>query len=307
MRVLSALLAAALLLLTACQKQQRPAAGPSIDPELTAMVPPDTSILVGANLAALRKTSTYERHFSNMRVPRLDEFARETGLDLRKDISETLFCSNGKNNGALLVRGKFSPGDLESKLEQKGATRTTYKGLTLFGDEHATVAFINSSTALLGPPATLHSIIDVRGSRSAGVPELLEPLIASLPGDAQFWAVFNGTPALLPVPDDSNLANLNHLARSVQTGAVSADLRSGLSLRAHGACATEQDATQIRNTLKGLIGIGRLSTPENRPDLLKVYDAIDVQQQGRQIDVNADVPQDIVDRFVTTFVNGKRP
>ena len=168
------------------------------------------------------------------------------------------------------------------------------------------MVFIDASTALLGPPATLHTIIDMRGSSSAGLPKSLEPLIASLPRDAQFWAVFNGTPALLPVPDNSNLENLNHLARSVETGAVSADLRSGLSLRAHGACATEQDATQIRNTLKGLIGHRKAFDPENRPDLLKVYDAIDVQQQGREIHVNADVPQDIVDRFVNTFMNGKR-
>jgi hypothetical protein len=305
MRTIAVLLAAALLFSTACQTQRRTTVGPRIDPGLAALVPPGTSILVGADLDALRKTSTYERHFSNVRLPRIDDFARETGLDPRKDISQTLFCSNGRDNGVLMVRGKFSPRDLEQKLEEKGAARTRYKNFDVWGDDRGAVVFLNDHTALLGNPTALRAVVDARG-RASGVPKNLEPLLASLPGEAQFWAVFNGTPALLPVPDESNLSNLNHLARSVETGAVSGDLRSGLSLRAHGACATDQDATQIRNTLKGLIGLGRLSTPENRPDLLKVYDAIDVQQQGRRVDVTAEVPQDIVDRFVNTFVNGRR-
>jgi hypothetical protein len=304
MRALPIILAAALVASTAC-RSERQSAGPRIDPALATLIPPGTSILVAARLEELRKTAIYQRHFSSLRLPQVDEFARETGVDPRRDLWETLFCSNGRDQGVLMVRGKFATGDLEPRLERRGATRTRYKGYSLFGDDRAGVVFMNTSTALLGPPQALRAIIDRRDREPAGVPENLRPLIASLPADAQFWAVFEGTPALLPVPSESNLSNLNHLARSVQSAAVSGDLRTGLSLKAHGACATDQDAKQIHDTLKGLIGLARLSTPENRPELLKVYDSIEVRQQGRRIDLTADVPQDVVDRFVNTFL-GRR-
>ena len=52
--------------------------------------------------------------------------------------------------------------------------------------------------------------------------------------------------------------------------------------------------------------MGRLSTLDNRLDLLKVYDSIDVQQQGNVVNVSANVPQDVVDKFLSTFVDGKK-
>jgi hypothetical protein len=135
---------------------------------------------------------------------------------------------------------------------------------------------------------------------------MLQPLLASLPNRDQFWTVFNGSAIRLPVPDESNLGNINHLARAVQTGAVGADLSSGLSLHAHATCATDASAKQIHDTLKGFIGLGRLSTPDSQPELLKVYDAIQVQQQDRLVNISADIPQDMVDRFVTTFIDEKK-
>jgi hypothetical protein len=291
--------------ITACHTQQ-PTAGPRIDPSLAALAPPETSILVGVRLDELRKTTTYQRHFTNMSLPRIDDFARQTGLDPRRDFMEALFCSNGQNSGVLLVRGRFAPGELEPKLEKRGAARTRYKGYNLFGDQRTAVFFMNSETALAGFTPVLHAIIDARDRGSLGIPKSLQPLLALLPAGDQFWTVFNGAAIRLPVPDESNLGNINHLARAVQTGAVGADLHAGLSLHAHATCATDASAKQIHDTLKGLIGLGRLSTPDSQPDLLKVYDAIQVQQQARFLDISADIPQEMVDRFVTTFIEEKK-
>lgn len=303
-RILIAIIAV-LISATAC-RQLQPAAGPRIDPALATLVPPETSILVGARLDQLRNTTTYQRHFSHISLPRIDDFARETGLDPRRDLQEALFCSDGRDRAVLIVRGKFSTGELEPKLENRGAKRSRYKSYSLFGDERGGVFFMNSSTALAGSMPALREIIDGRDHGSLGIPKTLQPLIASLPADDQFWTVFNGSAIRLPVPDESNLGNINHLARAVQTGAVGADLRSGLSLRAHAACTDDASAKQIHDMLKGLIGLGRLSTPDTQPDLLKVYDAIQVQQQGRDVNVSADVPQDLADRFVNLFVEEKK-
>jgi len=301
----SVLIIAAFVSITACRTQQ-PAEGPRIDPSLAALAPSETSILVGVRLDELRKTATYQRRFSNLSLPRIDDFARETGLDPRRDLAEALFCSNGQDSGVLIVRGRFTPAELESKIEKRGAARTRYKGFSLFGDQRTSVFFMNSETALAGSTPMLHEIINTRDRGSLGIPKALQPLLASLPAGDQFWTVFTGSAIRLPVPDESNLGNINHLARAVQTEAVGADLRSGLALHAHGTCATDAAAKQIRDTLKGFIGLGRLSTPDSQPDLLKAYDAIQVEQQGPVVNIAADIPQQIVDKFLTTFVDEKK-
>ena len=74
-------------------RAREPVARSSVDPALATLVPADTAILVGAKLDKLRETPTYQKHFSQMSLPRLDDFARETGLDPRKDVWEVLFAS----------------------------------------------------------------------------------------------------------------------------------------------------------------------------------------------------------------------
>ena len=62
--------------------------------------------------------------------------------------------------------------------------------------------------------------------------------------------------------------------------------------------ATDQDAINLRDAVKGLIGFGRLSVPENQPEMLKLWDGITVDQQGRAIAIEADVPQSLADQMM---------
>jgi hypothetical protein len=66
--------------------------------------------------------------------------------------------------------------------------------------------------------------------------------------------------------------------------------------------ATEKDAMSLRDTVRGVVGLGRLSVPENQPELLKVWDGITVDQVGRSISLRADIPQDLLDRLVQILV-----
>jgi hypothetical protein len=165
---------------------------------------------------------------------------------------------------------------------------------------------MNSSTALAGSTPALKTIIDRRDQPSAGIPEGLSPLIAAVPGDSQVWAVFNGSAILLPFAGRGMAGNFDQILRSIQSGRFSADLRKGFEFQAVGTCNTDQNAKQIRELLKGLIGIGRLSTPEDQPEMLRIYDSIAVEQNGNVVKIAANVPQDLVEKFVDTFVSRRR-
>lgn len=295
-------LVAAILLSAACQKPNANG-NVRVDPAFTTLVPADTRVMVGTRLEKIKDTPTYQKHFAQMPLPQLDKFAADTGLDPRKDVWEVLFCSNGtKTDGILMVRGRFSPSDMEPKLEREGATRFPYKGRSLFGNEKTAVFFMTQTTALAGATDRLKAVIDNLDHPGGGVPAALQPLLNAVPKEAQFWAVFDGVIVDMPFREDSNLGNVNTMIRSLKNGWVSADLRTGLILHAAGNCTDEASAKQIHDALRGIVGLGRLSTPDSKPELLRAFDGIKVDQQASAVNVTVEVAQDLVDNVLDTFL-----
>ncbi len=272
-----------------------------IDPALEGLIPADTMFVAGGNVEAIRETPVYRKLLSRVPLPQLDEFTRQTGLDPRKDLSQILSCSNGKN-GVLLARGKFNVADLEARLEARGAPRFSYKNQSLFGSERLAFLFLNASTAMVGPAAELRSIVD-RGS-GGGLPPALRDLVRSIPANYQIWAALSGglQSLNLAVPEESNLANAMSALKSIDTATLGMDLRNGIGLTAEVTCKTERDAKFVHDMLKGVVGIGRLNTPDNHPELLRLYDAIQVTERQNHALVTAQIPTDLADRFLDLWL-----
>lgn len=287
------------LILAACQPKKPEAL--RVDPSLEALVPADTVFIVGANLDAIRETSVYQKLLSRVPLPQLDDFARQTGLDPRKDLSQILSCSNGKH-GLLMARGKFNVAELESRLEAQGQKGSTYKNHRLFGNQQAAIVFWNASTAVAGTTEEVRSLID-RGSGS-GLPPALRDLVRTIPANDQIFAAFTGgLEAINPnVPPNSNLANIVGALKSVDTATIGMDLSKGFDLFADVACKTDRDAKFVHDMVKGVVGIGRLNTPDSKPELLKLYDAIQVTQQQTHARVTANIPTDLADRFLDLWL-----
>lgn len=290
------------LLLAACQPK-KPASPLHIDPALEALVPADTVFVAGANVDAIRETPVYQKLLSRVPLPQLDAFARQTGLDPRKDLSQILSCSNGKQ-GLFAARGVFHVQQLEQHLEQNGAKRISYKNHNLFGEERAAILFLSPSTAVAGPAAQLRAILDQGGRLGNGFPPALQDLIRQVPADDQIWAVLSGgiEGLNLQAPENSNLANILQVVRSIDNGILGMDLRNGIALLASVTCKTDRDAKFVHDMVKGVVGLGRLNTPENRPELLKLYDSIQVTQQQNRAEVKASIPADLADKFLDLWL-----
>lgn len=293
------LLAFSLCLALASCQPKKPAVL-HIDPSLESLVPEDTLFVAGANVEAVRNTTVYQKLLSRIPVPQLDEFTRRTGLK-STDLSQILACSNGKN-AILLARGKFNRADLEKRLEQNGAPLFSYKNHRLFGNENQAIAFINDSTAIAGRSAELQPILD--GRKTAGLPPTLRDLLRTLPQNDQIYAALTGGLAGLNLnaPENSNLAQIMQALRSVNNATLGMDLTNGFDLIANVACNTERDAKFVHDLLKGVIGFGRLNTPDKQPELLKLYDAIQVTQQQTHTEVKADISQDLADKFLDIWL-----
>jgi hypothetical protein len=90
--------------------------------------------------------------------------------------------------------------------------------------------------------------------------------------------------------------------RAVNSAVIGLNLRQGLDGVAEVNCATERDARFIHDMLRGLIGFGRLNTREDQPEMLKLYDSLQVTQQQMQTKVTVNVSQDLADKFLDLWL-----
>jgi hypothetical protein len=298
------------LLLTAAACSRQPASV-KVDATLQTLVPQDTVLLVGTRFEALLKTPIYQKNFANRQIPQIDEFARRTGIDPRKDLWELLFVSNGKE-GFLLGRGKFGDEMFQPSLDrpslenpQLGIERFTYKGMNLYGNDQGAVVLLSGTTAAIGRIDDLHNLIDHR-TESHGPPAALTDLMKDLPADAQFWAAYAGGPIHLPFAADSNLGNLNKMIASVQTGSLYFDLRTGINGVLTANCSDDASGEQVEGAFKALIGIGRLSVPKNQPELADVYNTIRVTREGKRVKLYMDVPENMAQKFLDLWMGAVR-
>lgn len=94
------------------------------------------------------------------------------------------------------------------------------------------------------------------------------------------------------------MANINVLIDKVQSFTGGIDFRAGARAHVEATCDTEADAEHLAQSVKGLVGMGRLSTPTEQRDMLRVYDAVKVGFKGKQANIDVDLPQDLIDQLI---------
>lgn len=279
MRLRNSLLIAILLF---CGCSRKPAeTSVFIDPQFAALVPPDTTLLVGLRVENLVKTSIYQKYMSGGKIAVIDKFARGTGINPEKSLWNLLLVSNGRDS-FVLGRGKFADELMAPDFSKKGVARFGYKGLTLFGDEQQAMLMVNSSTIAMGDTPTLRALVDGRPS-FRGLPERVSALTKEVPRQTQFWGVFAG--GAVNVPLRGNLENVTKVLSMLSDGTFYFDLTNGVNGTMTGIAATAQDAQQTHDGLVGFLGIGRMMAPKNQPELARALDGIQVVQDGQRVSV----------------------
>ena len=95
--------------------------------------------------------------------------------------------------------------------------------------------------------------------------------------------------ALDAIPKQGNLANLRNLFQALENWTLAADLRSSAKVEVNAVYRTEQDARQINDALRGLLGLARLSTPSDSPELLRLYDGVQISMEKATVRMTADI------------------
>lgn len=263
--------------------------GLRVDPGLTALVPSDTILVAGIRMRELRGTALYGKLMAERRLGELDDFAARTNFDPRKDVADMLIASNGTDN-VVLARGNFKV------TAPAGMKKAAYKGVTIYSKGQGAYAILDSTTAVAGVEPAVRKAIDQKQSGRGGAQGLLDRARA-LPGGGQIWLVADGWGTLPDrlQKDGGNLANLSRFFRGIAKANATVDLRSGAIAHAVGDCRSEQDAKTLGDAARGIVGLGRLSVPEGKNELLRVFDGIKVDQKQNAVIVDVNIPADLLD------------
>ncbi len=229
-------------------------------------MPPDTLALADIHLDQLRATPLYAKLNAKNLLPGPKE--------VRAEIDELLLASDGRGS-VTFARGRF-------------AEKPPGGEFTLIGDK----------IAVAGSADMMHAAIE--RSKRGGSPPPIVALLEALHGSGEVWAVSNGWPGFSDAEarQMGNAANLNRVLRSVQTASLTADFGSGMHMSAAADCPTQQDAQNLADSLRGLLGMIRLSIPPRQPDLQRAFDAIQVQPAGRSIHVAVDLAPQLATQLV---------
>jgi hypothetical protein len=298
MRKVNLALAALLVLGAAgCKKEAPPQA--RIDAALAPLMPADTVMAACLRLDRLKKTPLWDKYIAPRQVTALEEFRARTGLDPLKDVWEIVAVTNGRRV-LFFVRGKFGGQfGLEPRLEIEGLQRLSHKGYNIVTGRNGGVLFLNTGAAVVGDVEELKKIIDNRDNPKEAPPQALLELVKNVPGGAHAWAVTTSGAAVIPnLPPDGLAGNAAKVAASLGQGWLWADLSQGVKFHAEGVYANGESARQINDALRGLVGIVRLKTPDNQPELLRVYDGINVRAKDRTVQVDFNLAPELIDRLV---------
>ena len=271
-----------------------------VDNVLAKLVPADAQSLFGARMEQLKSAPLYTKLVGQQKLPQLDAFAVETGFDPRRDVRDLIVASNGKPGaGVLLARGTFHV------AEVKTMKKMLYRGyvLTLTPKEDAGFCIMDNTLAIAGPTPSLKAALDQYLSPVKDATKDLLDQARAVPQQFQIWSVSMGGADFLAnnLPHDGNAANFGKIFRSLQNTHFQADLSKGLNAFAQGHCAADSDAKSLADAVRGLIGFGRLSVPENQPELLRLWDGLHVEQDRTTITITANIPQELIDKLVQFF------
>ena len=272
--------------------------GASVDRAFQHLIAPDTKALVGLNIESLTKTPFYQRHQQDLDIPLLNESTEKLGLDPRRDLSDAVIAWDGKQP-LIVARGTFNPGVVRQKLISSGAQPHPYKTYSLIGTAKDAVVFLKGPVVAAGSTSALQTALEAEDAKQNEIPEELQTLLRALPKDDQIWLVSRGGLPFTELPMNSEVGSaLSNIVQFVQASSVGIKVDNGLRLKADITCISEQGAQRVRDALKGGIGLARLITKDNELDLLRLWDAFQVNQQGASVHVNADIAGDLADKML---------
>jgi hypothetical protein len=238
----------------------------------------------------------------------VDRFARQTGIDIRKNVYEVVLTSNG-TDVIVFASGKFA--ELSSstgqntqelrphtQIQGERMVQMPYKGMSLVGNPNAAACFLNNATVMAGATEALKRVIDLREKQPTPPMDLLT-MARALPADDQFWLVSTlGIDRMLPAIPLGGFGKMRSIPVKLDRVTGSGQVGLGFHLKLQMDSSDAKSIEQMSTALKGLVALARINTPETERELMRLLDSVRVGADEKSVRLQLDVPDDLIEKFL---------
>ena len=266
-------------------------------------VPADAAVVAYANVRDVM-TSHFRERFREA-VPEQnegrDEFLRETGIDVERDIDHVVACmipTEGKEGGLVVARGRFNPTQLETLAREHGGVVEEYRGKRLLvgstraGDRKPTLAFMETGLVAIGDDTSIRRSIDAQMSgQSVMSNDELMKLVGDVDAGANAWAVGRvdvlAQQAKLPDEVSRQIPALKWFAA---TGRINGGFTGTLRAEAR----DEEAAENLRDVVRGLFALAKMQAGSD-PRVAALVQTLQLSGTGTTVTLSFTVPNEVID------------
>jgi hypothetical protein len=272
----------------------------STGPDELRYIPADAAVIAYADVSAIMNSELRQRIKEAMPMHQQgqEEFRRETGIDIERDIQYVVAAVTPGTHSALLVaRGTFNPTQLESLAVQHGGVVETYKDKQLInspteeGGKQVTLAFLEPGLIAIGTLSAVQQAIDAQlTSNSVTANTEMMELVGEIATGNNAWAVgrFDVLTSHAKLPEQ--------IARQippVKWFAAAGHINGGVSGMVRVEANDDQAAELLRRQVNGALAFGEMMARSDARAAAALK-TIQISGSGKTVQLSFTVPGELL-------------
>lgn len=261
------------------------------DSGLLNLVMPGAQLIAGVNVAQVTPSpfGQFLVTESQQGDSVLAKLAQDTGFDPRRDLREILVAGiAGGDTWLVMARGTFDVPRIVEAAIAAGATAETYSGSQIVDwskSQHPSVAFLDSTVAIVGKPDNVRAAIDRRSGPSV-INSVLAAEVNTISAAEDAWFVSGVPVSTFGGQATGPLAMFNTVAQA--NGGVKFGANVAVNLKA--VCQTAPDAAALA---AGLQSIGALASGAGGQagGLASILQNLNVAAAGTAVTLSLSIPE----------------
>jgi hypothetical protein len=274
----------------------------AVDPVLLNLVMPDAKVLTGIQVDQ-SVASPFGQYILAQMQPTdtgFQKFVAATGFNPTRDLQQVLAATGtttpNHDNVLVLGRGTFQPSQITTAALAAGGTVTQYQGIAILTgpehDSHGSLAFLDSTTVVLGDIAVVQAAIDRRIAGSGFTGPLAKAAQTVSATNQAWFATVTPLSDFLNGKLSGNLGNVSqgNLLQSVTAASGGVIFGStAITLTADAVTSSNQNAQALVDVLKFLASM--IQTNANNTTATSLLDTATLMANGPVAHISLIVPE----------------
>ena len=272
-------------------------------------VPADASVVAYADVRSIMDSELRQRLKAVLPGEQgREEFYRETGIDIETHVDyvvAALSPAGDQPRPLVIVRGTFSPDNLQSVAREHGGVFETYRTKQLVtspdANSHA-IAFLEPGLVAVGSTEAVKKSIDAQmgplaTTGATGVPQSITGndemmnLVRDIAATNNAWAVgrFDLIASQAQLPEQ--------IARQippVKWFAAAGHINGGVSALVRAEAKDDQAAENLRDVVRGFLALGRLQS-QGDARIAAIANSMQLEGTGTTVQLTFAVPAEVIE------------